>query len=250
MGLDDYISSREITRRSYEDMIRESISGVMYFQEIEAYEKLPSDSKELLSDFYKYIPQNLYSSELPKGFGGESYVLKQVKTVDNKSMAAMIETKKPVYTDYRSETNPPKKIGPIADFFRDFLPSSYFSNPTATVSEEEYVRLLVSRTATNIYRSLSDEDLDEEEYKKRLSKFQLVGSQEFYPLSLKNIAIDYMGNGVAQDRNYYIFYSKDGHVFIGPSIANDMMSSFWRAYNLGNYLAAETEQIKQKKYPN
>ena len=206
---------------------------------------LPKETSDLLHEFSKYIKKFDLNTNLSKELCRNHYVLIQAKTPQNQRIAVMIEKNEAVFKDYRPESNPPKKIGLLANLFSDFLPNSYFENPTATISEEEYNRLLINNKGSiyNIFRTITDKPISEEEYKERISKFQLIGSQDFYALSLKKFAYDYMGSSFESDRLYYAFYSKDGNIFMAKEIATDLKSN--SSYNrLGEYLADEAIKIR------
>ena len=250
MNLDDYVSNRENNQNDYAKKIMNAKRWAKTFPEIETH-SLPKEMNDLIHDFSKYIRNFDFNTDLSKELCHGRYSLIQAESAGNQRIAVMIEKKEAVFTDYRPESNPPKKISPIAYFFSDFLPASYFGNPPATISEEEYNRLLIKGQGRiyggEIFRTVTDNPISEEEYKKRISNFQLIGSQDFSALSLKSFAYDYLGSGFESDRNYYLFYSKDGHVFMDSTIAMDL--KYHSSSNaLGEYLASKAIEEREKKY--
>lgn len=242
MNLDDYISKMENDKEKNDQAARERKLWAKYYYNLDTYSHLTSEDKNLLKEFKKYITRYDFNRDLSAEFDRGTYGMAQIETADHNRMAVMIEKRKAVYRDIQLSVTPQKKIGPIADFFSDFLPASYFHTEPNTYSEEEYLRLTQNHKGIYMPRELK-ELLSEEEYNKRLSNFKLIGSQDFYALSLVELANDYFGSGFESDRNYYVFYSKDGNIFV-----SDGMHDIYRGETLGNYLADQA--IKIKRYPH
>lgn len=241
MNLDDYISKKEQEQKNREQWIRESTKWYTCFPEIDTFFPRTTKENQLLRDFSKYIRNYNFNTEIIKGAGNGNYVLAQIKTTNNQTMAALVERKKAIYTDYREETNPPKISGSLAYFLEPFLPNSLFTRGSHKISEEEYIRARIRKDNGDVIRELSTKNMSEEELKERLSQFQLIGSQEFFALSLGNLHEDWLSGYFPL---LYAYYSKDGHVFMSKEMATHMTRG-----DLGNYLADQAIKIKQRKYP-
>lgn len=227
MNLDDYVNKKEQFETDYKNRIKNIKRWVTFFQKIDRYSSIPEAKVSLIKDFGKYIESYKFNYTANPTTGNGAYVLIQVKTTDNNSMAAMIERKEATFVNYT-----------------DFSTVRY-------MTEEEYNKSLIEHLpwSYNTFRTLTHKFISEEEYYRRLNQFQLIGSQEFAAISLTKFAYDiYSFADFESARNYYAFYSSDGNIFMTNELANDL-KNHTSTYELSNYLADEAMKIKHKNYP-
>lgn len=92
--------------------------------------------------------------------------------------------------------------------------------------------------------------ITEEEYKKRINKYEQVGSQAFYELNLYNIFhinqtfVTYEEEIIQKCGS--IFFSMDGKAFIKPKLSKEL--SKITDNQLGEILAQKAVELKQKVY--
>lgn len=91
--------------------------------------------------------------------------------------------------------------------------------------------------------------ITEEEYKKRIHKYQQIGAQSFYELNAYRI-FQINNTFLAVDdsiKKYdHIFFSTDGKVFVSHKLARELIKI--SDDSLGSYLAQEAVDLKQKVY--
>ena len=108
-SVDDFISQKEKKDKEFEKSIREEKRWVKFYQTIDAYSEIGSGYTGLIKSFGSHIKNFDFNTNMSQEFKNGTYILAQIKTKDNKTMAAMIERKEAIFLDYRSESNPPKK---------------------------------------------------------------------------------------------------------------------------------------------